>query len=82
MSVLFALAHVPVRLPALLVVTAFFGAPNVMAPALMTAALSLMVMLVVFLTLLLNCLFSSDVKIAPDSIVLLLVRMHADGPNA
>jgi Protein of unknown function (DUF4239) len=62
--------------------TAFFGAQNVVAQALMTAALSLMVMVVFFLTVLLNYPFTGDVRIGPDRFRDVLVQMRADDPGA
>ena len=62
--------------------TAFFGARNVVAQGLMTAALSLMVMVVFFLTVLLNYPFTGDVRIGPDRFRDVLVQMQADDPDA
>jgi hypothetical protein len=61
--------------------TTFFGAQNAVAQALMTAALSLMVMVVFFLAVLLNYPFTGDVRIAPDSLRDALVLMQAEDPE-
>ena len=62
--------------------TAFFGVQNVVAQALMTAALSLMVMVVFFLTVLLNYPFTGDVSIGPGRFHDVLVDVRADDPDA